>query len=112
MTIGSKIRTLRSLKNLTQENMSGLLDISSNAYGKIERGKTDISYSRLEQIASIFEKSVVELLDFGENQQSSNAENSVKSDDTFTKFNNVISKVNKLALEVSRLRGMVEVVKK
>ncbi|MDR0295078.1 MAG: helix-turn-helix domain-containing protein [Prevotellaceae bacterium] len=48
---GDRIRLLRSEKKLTQENMANDLGISVTAYSKIERGKTNISMSRLKQIA-------------------------------------------------------------
>ena len=50
---GNRIRLLRSEKNLTQENVANDLGISTTAYSKIERGKTNISILRLEQIAGI-----------------------------------------------------------
>ncbi|MFT5619176.1 MAG: transcriptional regulator with XRE-family HTH domain [Arenicella sp.] len=48
MEIGNKIRTLRGLKNLSQEKMAEKLGISSTSYAKIERNETDLSYSRME----------------------------------------------------------------
>ena len=54
MKIGDKIRSLRILKGLSQENMADMLDLNVLAYGEIERSKTDIKMSRLEQIAKIF----------------------------------------------------------
>lgn len=49
MKVGEKIRSLRTIKGYSQENMAELLGISSVAYGDIERNKTDVSHSRLEQ---------------------------------------------------------------
>ena len=66
MDIGAKIRNMRTLKNLSQENMKDMLGISFGAYGKIERGQTDIPFSRLMQIAEKLEVSLPELLQFGE----------------------------------------------
>jgi XRE family transcriptional regulator, regulator of sulfur utilization len=54
MTIGEKIRSLRTIKGYSQENIADILGISSIAYGDIERNKTDVSYSRLEQIAKVY----------------------------------------------------------
>ena len=42
--------------------MADKLDISLPAYSKIERNITDISFSRLNQIAKTFNISVIELL--------------------------------------------------
>ena len=66
MKIGDKIRNLRTIKGYSQENMADLLGISSVAYGDIERSKTDVSHSRLEQIAKAMDIELVTLLSYGE----------------------------------------------
>ena len=58
MTLGEKTKTFRAAKGYSQENMAKLLNISSTAYAKIERGETDVNFSRLEQIAKAFEVKV------------------------------------------------------
>jgi transcriptional regulator with XRE-family HTH domain len=55
MNTGDKIRGIRQLKGLSQENIADLLKISRNAYSGIERNITDISESRLKQIADVLE---------------------------------------------------------
>lgn len=52
MNTGEKIRTLRNLKGLSQENLADMVGISRLAYGDMERGKQEISTARLEQIAT------------------------------------------------------------
>ena len=59
---GKNIRTLRHEHGWSQEDVANRLGISIPAFSKIETGVTDINLSRLEQIASIFEVSVVNLL--------------------------------------------------
>lgn len=66
MKIGDKIRSLRTIKGYSQENMADLLGISSVAYGDIERSKTDVSHSRLEQIAKALDIELITLLSYGE----------------------------------------------
>jgi transcriptional regulator with XRE-family HTH domain len=66
MKIGEKIRSLRTVKGFSQENMAELLGISSIAYGDIERNKTDVSHSRLEQIAKALGIDLINLLSHGE----------------------------------------------
>lgn len=51
--INENIRLLRLQRGYSQENMADLLHLSTTAYGDIERGKTDITLSRLEQIAQV-----------------------------------------------------------
>jgi transcriptional regulator with XRE-family HTH domain len=65
-TFGEKIRLLRHQKGWSQEDISKRLDISIPAFSKIETGVTDINLSRLEQIAALFEISVVQLLTSGD----------------------------------------------
>lgn len=66
MKIGDKIRDLRTLRKLSQENMAEMLDMSLGAYGDIERNKKDISLTRLEQIAKSLGVSVLDILSFGD----------------------------------------------
>jgi transcriptional regulator with XRE-family HTH domain len=51
--VSYRIRKLRESKDLKPGNMAGELNISYSAYSKIERGITDPSVGRLEQIAKI-----------------------------------------------------------
>lgn len=62
MKIGEKIRTLRELKNLKQENMATAMGISLTAYGNLERGETPITYDKLEQIANILQVTVQDIV--------------------------------------------------
>lgn len=64
MKIGEKIRAVRDLKNLSQENVAAMLGLSALAYGEIERGNTDIKMSRLEQIAEKLGVTVPKLMGF------------------------------------------------
>lgn len=59
---GERIRLLRLQRGYSQENMADLLHLSTTAYGDIERGKTELTLSRLEQIAEVLDLSVTELL--------------------------------------------------
>jgi transcriptional regulator with XRE-family HTH domain len=66
--IGANIKKLRELRNLTQEHMADKLDMSQTGYGNIERDVTDISMSRLQQIAKVLEVTVQDLLGFDANK--------------------------------------------
>ena len=67
--LGKKIRLLRHQKGWSQEDVAKKLDISIPAFSKIETGITDINLSRLEQIAILFDMSVVQLLTFNDEEQ-------------------------------------------
>jgi transcriptional regulator with XRE-family HTH domain len=61
--IAAVIRKKREQKNYTQEYLAYKLNISQNAYSKIELGYTKITVERLFQIADVLEVNAAELLD-------------------------------------------------
>ena len=65
--LANYIRCIRLQKGLSQENMAYDLNISITAYSKIERGLTNISFSRLEQIALCLGVTMTSLIDYYEN---------------------------------------------
>ncbi|WP_128547666.1 helix-turn-helix domain-containing protein [Larkinella soli] len=69
MNIGAQIRILRQQKGYSQENMAEMLGLSTTAYGDIERGKTDLTIARLQQIATALGTTPAQLLS-GEPAQS------------------------------------------
>lgn len=66
MSIGENIKKLRELKNFTQQYVADQLNLSLSGYGKIERNETDISISRLNEIASVLGVDVNTILSFDE----------------------------------------------
>jgi transcriptional regulator with XRE-family HTH domain len=66
MHIANNIKKVREFKDLTQEYVAQQLNISQVAYSKMERGETEISMSKLEQISKIFEVSITDLVNFDE----------------------------------------------
>ena len=67
--LGKKIRLLRHQKGWSQEDVAKQLDISIPAFSKIETGITDINLSRLEQISTLFEMTIVQLLTYNDPEQ-------------------------------------------
>lgn len=63
------LRQIRLENKLSQENVAADLDMSTTGYAKIERGETDINYSRLEKIAAYYKLNVVQLLSYGNNER-------------------------------------------
>lgn len=61
--LGLKIRALRKSKNLTQEKLSEIVDISPRQMVKIEMGQTYPSIEVLKKIAQVLETSVQEFFD-------------------------------------------------
>lgn len=62
MNVNEKIRTLRELHNLTQEDVAKKIHLSTPSYAKLERGERKISFDELERIAMIYSLDVIELL--------------------------------------------------
>lgn len=62
--LSEKIRMIRLQKGLSQENMADMLGLSTTAYGDLERGRTELSVSRVENIAKLLDVPLPELLGF------------------------------------------------
>jgi transcriptional regulator with XRE-family HTH domain len=67
--LSKKIRLLRHQKSWSQEDVARRLKISIPAFSKIETGSTDLNVSRLEEIAQIFDMSLVQLLTITDSDQ-------------------------------------------
>lgn len=62
MKVHEKIRLMRESNHLTQEEMAAKLNMSVNGYSKIERGETKVHIPKLEQIASVLDLDLLELI--------------------------------------------------
>ncbi|WP_456311860.1 helix-turn-helix transcriptional regulator [Pseudomonas shirazensis] len=76
-SIKNKIKSIRELKNYTQEYMADQLGVTQAGYSKIEKGKTILSYIKLVEIAKILEVSVEDIISF-DSQKYFNNFNNVK----------------------------------
>jgi transcriptional regulator with XRE-family HTH domain len=66
VAIGRKIKSFRTLKGFTQEDLAEQLGISKTSVQDIENGKTDLNFTRLQQIADQLNATLVELIGIGE----------------------------------------------
>ncbi len=64
--LGEKIRRIRDLKGFSQQNMADALDMSLPTYAEIERGKKDVTISRLEAIAKELGVTLNDILNFND----------------------------------------------
>ena len=78
MEIGTKIRQIRELKGLSQENMANELGLSVTGYGKIERNELSLNYERLLKISEILNVKLENLIGFERNIAFNNFNNSVE----------------------------------
>ena len=51
--IGSKIRSMRQLENISQEQLALLTGIERSYLGRIERGEVSVTVEKLAQIAKV-----------------------------------------------------------
>ena len=60
--LGIRIRKIREFRNYTQTHLADKLNISQNAYSKIENGTSKLTTDRLEQLAKILDVPVESML--------------------------------------------------
>jgi transcriptional regulator with XRE-family HTH domain len=59
---GQNIKAIRELRNYTQDYVADQLRVSIPTYSNIETGKTEITLTRLQQIAKVFEVDYQQIL--------------------------------------------------
>ena len=72
LQIGKRIKELRKKKNLSQEKLSEMIDISQNALSCIETGDNFFTAETLEKIIKIFDIEPEELFCFGHHKSQEN----------------------------------------
>lgn len=60
-TLGSRIRSLRESKGLTQEQIADKMNCTRQKYARIEKGLIDISYASLNLVAQVLGVKVEEI---------------------------------------------------
>ncbi|MBX3101666.1 MAG: helix-turn-helix transcriptional regulator [Bacteroidetes bacterium] len=60
--IGNKIRMVRELRGYSQEYMADRMGISQTSYSRLESEATDLTLSRLDQVANVLEINPMDLL--------------------------------------------------
>lgn len=96
MKVHEKIRLMRESNHLTQEEMAAKLNMSVNGYSKIERGETKVHIPKLEQIASVLDLDLLELI--------SDEKNVYLISDNSNNGCNVIGSTAEIASEIQRLQ--------
>lgn len=62
--LGQKIRIERQKRKMTQEKLAELADLNRNFVGMIERGETNLTVKKLENIANVFDMDIMDLFSF------------------------------------------------
>ncbi len=121
MNLSDKIKRIRTIKGLSQEEMSQKLNISQKAYSNLENSKTKIDDERLNQIATAFEMEAQDIRLFDEKQVFNNCNqsgnfNTLNNNESFDNerkiYNQTIAFLEKdkeqLKKENERLLSLVE----
>ncbi|WP_129716920.1 helix-turn-helix domain-containing protein [Pedobacter sp. SYP-B3415] len=61
-TVARNIRKIREFRNYTQDYLAAKLEISQNAYSKVELGYSKLTLERLFHIAEILEVDIIQLI--------------------------------------------------
>ena len=67
--IHDHIRALRILQNFSQEHLAESLGISQSAYGKLERGETNLTWNKLLQVIDVLETSLWDIVYFNSEEK-------------------------------------------
>lgn len=127
MALNDNIKQLREINQWSQEEMAQQINMSKNGYAKIERGESKPNLDRLQQIAQVFDISLIELIESDNkgivcliNENSDNNFNHYGDAQSF------VSKIEQLELtikykdeileqknhEISALKEVIELLKK
>jgi transcriptional regulator with XRE-family HTH domain len=106
--LGTQIRILRAAKGLTQSNVASEIKITASAFAKIERGESDISISRIEAIANVFDLSASELINQADLLYKPNATSFAKNFNELEYIKYEISKLNKKLESLTERVGKIE----
>lgn len=63
-TVIRNIVAIRTSRGMTKRKVAEILHIDEASYGRIEKGKIALTYSRLAQIASILSVSVIDIITY------------------------------------------------
>jgi transcriptional regulator with XRE-family HTH domain len=113
MTLGTKIRSLRQLKGLSREQVAEKLKLSLTSYANIERSETDLSFSRLTQIAELFEVTPSQLLDLGEKMciYANNSNNNSNCSSIGIGVVEITNDSKKFLIEIEKQKGEIHTLK-
>lgn len=103
-----KIRLIRELHKWSQEEVAEKLKMSAGGYAKIERGETQLSIPRLEQLAAIFNVDMLDLIQSGKGGLVLQInEGDSEGDISLYASNDTAEKIEMLKLELKHVRELL-----
>lgn len=103
MSIYETFRYLRVRNKLKQHTVAEDLGLSITGYAKIERGETDVKYSKIVQIAAYYNMSVSELISMNKESDNSEKDNQQPSEVTYLKEINQLLREKIVLLEKKQI---------
>ncbi len=103
--VGERIRVARVTKGLSQQNMADELGLTVASYSNIERGVTDITITRLFEIARILQVKIENILDLensSQNVKDTGLPYLVKNEIDLVEIRKILADLQE---EVKRLKG-------
>lgn len=67
MNIGANIQTIRKELGLLQKEVALELNLDKSSYSKVEKGMREVKISELKTLATLFNMSVDDIIDYDEN---------------------------------------------
>lgn len=113
MDIGLKIKKIREFQNLTQEYVAIQLGISQSSYSRLEKGNTDLQFSRIVKLAGILDVDIFNLLNPDEDLQiniknySSGVSNPERHGSKSIKTEYLVKKLTHLEEEIALLHKLL-----
>jgi transcriptional regulator with XRE-family HTH domain len=108
MKLHEKIKSMRKFKDWSQEFMAEQLEIAHSSYAKIEQGKTDVSYSRLQQIAHVFKIELADLIGVNEKNVFHITGNSHNYSSSNFYNHDTKSKIEKMQIVINNQKDKIE----
>ncbi|MVM29307.1 helix-turn-helix domain-containing protein [Spirosoma sp. HMF4905] len=94
------IKAIRTAKNLKQEEVAQKLGMAQSNYARMEKGLTQITVDRLEELAEVFEMSVTSILSYEIGQQQPTTEDIAYYIDLYKKNQKTIENQKKRIAEL------------
>lgn len=103
--VGERIRVARVTKGLSQQNMADELGLTVASFSNIERGVTDITITRLFEIARILQvkiENILDLVNSSQNVKDTGLPYLVKNEIDLVEIRKILADLQE---EVKRLKG-------
>jgi transcriptional regulator with XRE-family HTH domain len=115
MTLGEKIKTIRTIKGYSQEFIAEKMGISTSTFSKIERNEIIANWTRMNEIASVLDISIADLVTFGDNNVinvSGGTNNGFMGNIVMNTSNDIptlLQRIDQLEKEIILIKSQIEV---